>query len=279
MGVHPLIIDDIVRRALLEDLGHGRDITSESVIPASKKAKADMAARSAGTLAGLDAAIAAFRLTDSTLKLTTHADDGDLLEAGQKILTVEGSARSLLAAERTALNFLSHLSGIATQTRTYVTAVQGTGATIVCTRKTLPGLRSLQKQAIVMGGGSNHRFGLDDAVLIKDNHIALAGGIEHALRAARKNAGHMVKIEAEVDTLEQLETVLAHDVDAVLLDNMAPDTLRKAVAMAAGRVLTEASGGITLATVRTVAETGVNLISVGALTHSVTALDIGLDIE
>jgi nicotinate-nucleotide pyrophosphorylase (carboxylating) len=278
MSVHPLIVDDIVRRALLEDLGRGHDVTSESVVPSAKRAKADMNARETGVLAGVDVAVTVFRLVDPALKVTAHAGDGDAIHAGQAILTIEGAARSVLTAERTALNFISHLSGIATRTAEYVAAVKGTKASIVCTRKTLPGIRALQKHAVKMGGGANHRFGLDDAVLIKDNHIALAGGIDAALKAAKTNAGHMVKIEIEVDTLEQLERVLAYKVDAVLLDNMKPDTLRQAVQIVAGRALTEASGGITLERVRAVAEAGVDLISSGALTHSVTALDIGLDI-
>jgi nicotinate-nucleotide pyrophosphorylase (carboxylating) len=235
-----------------------------------------MNARETGVLAGVDVAVTVFRLVDPALKVTAHAGDGYAIHAGQAILTIEGAARSVLTAERTALNFISHLSGIATRTAEYVAAVKGTKASIVCTRKTLPGMRALQKHAVKMGGGANHRFGLDDAVLIKDNHIALAGGIDAALKAAKTNAGHMVKIEIEVDTLEQLERVLAYKVDAVLLDNMKPDTLRQAVQIVAGRALTEASGGITLERVRAVAEAGVDLISSGALTHSVTALDIGL---
>ncbi len=279
MTLHHLVIADIVRRALHEDLGQGYDITTDSLIPADHRGKAVMRTRQDGVLAGLEAAFAAFHMLDKTLKITAHAKDGENLAAGQDILSVEGLSRSILTGERTALNFMTHLSGIATQTRAYVEAVKGTKARITCTRKTLPGLRTLQKYAIRRGGGQNHRFGLGDAVLIKDNHIALAGGIDIALEAARKNAGHMLKIELEVDTLEQLEDALQYKFDVVLLDNMAPDMLRQAVTLVDGRILTEASGGVTLDTVRAIAETGVDMISVGALTHSVTALDIGLDVS
>lgn len=279
MSVHPLLIEDIVRRALLEDLGHGRDITSDFVIPEDTRGKAVMRARKNGVLAELETAVTAFRLTDPALIVTTHKKDGEALKAGDAILSVEGAARSILTGERVALNFLSHLSGIATQTAKYVEAVRGTGAKITCTRKTLPNLRALQKYAVKIGGGSNHRFGLDDAILIKDNHIVFAGGIEHAVSRAREQAGHLVKIEIEVDTLAQLETVLNCAVDAVLLDNMDINTLKQAVRMVGGKIPTEASGGVTLDTVQAIAQTGVNYISVGALTHSVTALDIGLDME
>jgi nicotinate-nucleotide pyrophosphorylase (carboxylating) len=239
-----------------------------------------MRARQAGVLAGLPCAIAAFRLLDADLAVDLHKADGDAVEAGEAILTVSGRAATILTTERTALNFVTLLSGVATETRRHVEAVRGTRANIVCTRKTLPGLRALQKYAVRMGGGRNHRFGLGDGILIKDNHIAMAGGIAGAIALARRNAGHMVKIEIEVDTLSQLQEVLGvGGVDSVLLDNMTPDQMREAVAMVAGRIATEASGTVNLDTVRAIAETGVDLISIGALTHSVTALDIGLDID
>lgn len=279
MDVHTLLVDDVINRALREDLGHGHDVTAAALIPADRKGWAVMRARQAGTLAGAAIAARVFELCDPALNADLHVVDGTVLKPGQDILTVTGPARSILTAERTALNLACHLSGIATQTARYVAAVQGTKARIVCTRKTLPGLRALQKYAVRVGGGSNHRFGLDDGLLIKDNHIALAGGVAAALHAARVNAGHMMKVEIEVDTLAQLEEALAHGADIVMLDNMPPADMKRAVAMAQGKALTEASGGITLDTVRAVAEVGVDIISIGALTHSVTALDLGLDID
>ncbi len=279
MDVHALVIDDLIGRALREDLGHGHDITSAALIPADKAGRAVMRARKPGILAGADIAARAFVMCDAALDVKIHKADGTVLATGDDILTVTGSARSILTAERTALNLACHLSGIATETARYVDAVRGTKARIVCTRKTLPGLRAVQKYAVRVGGGHNHRFGLDDGFLVKDNHIALAGGVAAALAAARKNAGHMVKVEIEVDTLAQLEEALAHGADVVLLDNMPPADLRRAVDMARGRAVTEASGGITLDTVRAVAEAGVDIISVGALTHSVIALDLGLDVD
>jgi nicotinate-nucleotide pyrophosphorylase (carboxylating) len=237
-------------------------------------------AREAGTIAGLPLAAAAFRALDPAVTLTAHKRDGDAVAAKTVLMTVEGNARGLLGAERTALNFLGHLSGIATATAAFVRVIAGTRARICCTRKTTPGLRALQKYAVRCGGGFNHRFGLDDAILIKDNHIALAGGITAVLGRARAAAGHLVKIEIEVDTLEQLRTVLATGLaDVVLLDNMAPATLAEAVGLVAGRLVTEASGGITLATAAAVAATGVDYLSSGAITHSSVSLDIGLDME
>lgn len=277
--MNPLLIETIVRQALLEDLGHGRDITSELLMPADADAKAILRARQPGTLAGLIVGLSAFTLTDADFEITVHANDGDALTPGQAIAEIEGPARALLTAERTALNFIQHLSGIATLTARYVDETEGTNAKITCTRKTIPNLRVLQKYAVRCGGGHNHRSGLDDAVLIKDNHIAVAGGIAPALNAAR-SAGHTLKIEIEVDTIKQLEEVLAHGgADIVLLDNMDAPTLKKAVALAKGKIITEASGGITLETVRAIAESGVDYISVGALTHSAPALDLGLDID
>ena len=275
-----LIIEKLVRAALEEDLGHGRDITSEVLVPEDARAHAVLKAREDGVLAGLIVALSAFSLVDPDFDMTIHAQDGDSIQSGKTIAEIEGPARSVLTAERTALNFMTHMSGIATMTSKYVQAIEGTAAEICDTRKTLPGLRTLQKYAVRMGGGSNHRFGLDDAILIKDNHIAVAGTIEQALTHAGLLGGHTLKIEIEVDTLEQLEEVLAHGgADIVMLDNMNAPTLKKAVEMAHDQIKLEASGGITLDNVREIAETGVHYISVGALTHSAPALDIGLDIE
>ena len=275
-----LLIEKAVRAALEEDLGHGHDITSELTIPAGTQAHAKFIAKEDGILAGLIVALTALSLTDPDFDMVIHAQDGDALEAGHKIAEVKGPARSILTAERVALNFMSHLSGIATFTNRFVQEIEGTGTEICDTRKTIPGLRALQKYAVRTGGGSNHRFGLDDAVLIKDNHIAIAGGVIPALQNAALLAGHTVKIEIEVDTIEQLKEVLEHgSADIVMLDNMEPETLQRAVEMCKGQIKTEASGGITLETVRKIAETGVDYISVGALTHSAPALDIGLDIS
>ena len=274
---HALLIEPIVLHALEEDLGRAGDITSDLIIPATKKAKVKLAARKPGTIAGLIAAEAAFRLVDPDLKFAVKLPDGSQVKAGALIATIEGSARSILTAERVALNFTGHLSGVATATRALVDAVKGTKARIVCTRKTTPGLRVLEKYAVRCGGGFNHRFGLDDAVLIKDNHIAAAGSITKAVKAARMGTAHMVKIEVEVDTLKQLEEALKIGVDTILLDNMPPETLRKAVAMSDGRAVLEASGNIAIGTVRAVAETGVDYISSGAITHSAINLDLGLD--
>lgn len=278
--MHPLVIEPIIRNALLEDLGHGRDITSQATIPSGKKATAVMRAREAGVIAGIDVAVMAFQLVDNALNIETFVQNGGTVSAGADILNVSGNAQSILIGERVALNFASHLSGIATATTKYVEAIAGTKAKICCTRKTLPGLRVLQKAAVLAGGGANHRFGLDDCVLIKDNHIAVAGGIAAVLDATKNKIGHTTKIEIEVDTLDQLREVMEHGgADIVMLDNMAPDMLKKAVSMVDGTMITEASGGITLKNVRDIAEAGVDYISVGALTHSVTVLDLGLDIS
>ena len=272
-----LLIEPAIRAALEEDLGRAGDITSALTIADGTMATARLVARKPGNIAGLNCAEIAFRLVDPSLRFTAVAADGDAVVAGALLATIEGPARSLLTAERVALNFLGHLSGVATATAALVQAVAGTKARIICTRKTVPGLRTLQKYAVRCGGGANHRFGLDDAVLVKDNHIAAAGGVAPALSRLRAGLGHLVKIEVEVDTLAQLEEVLALGVDAVLLDNMAPQTLRQAVALANGRVPLEASGNVTLASVRAIAETGVDYISSGAITHSAPNLDIGLD--
>lgn len=272
-----VMLEPIVRAALLEDLGRAGDVTSTASVPADKMATTQLVARQAGVLAGLDVARLAFTLLEPAVAFKAHRCDGDLLEKGAVIATLYGPARAMLGAERTALNFLGHLSGVATATHAIATAIAPWGTRVTCTRKTIPGMRALQKYAVRVGGGSNHRFGLDDAVLIKDNHIAFAGGVKHAVERARAAVGHLVKIELEVDTLEQLDEALALGVDVVLLDNMTPAMLRKAVARARGRAVTEASGRITLDTAVEVAKTGVDLIAVGWLTHSVTVLDIGLD--
>jgi nicotinate-nucleotide pyrophosphorylase (carboxylating) len=272
-----IMIEPLVRAALLEDLGRRGDITTGAIVPVEAHAKTALVARQPGLVAGLDLALLAFRLIDPSIVIAVERPDGSRLLPGDVIATVTGPARGILTAERVALNFLCHLSGIATATASIVEAVRGHRARIACTRKTAPGLRAVQKYAVGVGGGANHRFGLDDAVLIKDNHIAVAGGIRSAIERVRSAVGHLVKVEIEVDTLAQLEEALAVGVDAVLLDNMDPEKLHQAVAMVGGRALTEASGRITPATAAAVAATGVDLISIGWLTHSVTALDVGLD--
>lgn len=278
----PLLIETIIRAALEEDLGpQMQDITSQLTIPAHQQSTATMNARQDGTLSGLIAGLSAFSILDPALEITLHAADGDTISTGQKLATIQGNARAILSAERTALNIIGHMSGIATATQKYVNAVKGTGTTICDTRKTLPGLRALQKYAVTCGGGANHRIGLYDAIMIKDNHIAAAGSITQALTNACLLKSHMMSLEIEVDTLEQLEEVLAHGgAQCILLDNMAPQTLTQGVEKvksAAPHIKTEASGGVSLETVRAIAETGVDYISVGALTHSVSQLDIGLD--
>jgi nicotinate-nucleotide pyrophosphorylase (carboxylating) len=273
-----LIVEPIVRAALLEDLGRAGDITTEAVVPAEATVEAVIVARQPGVLAGLDAALLAFELLDPGLQIDRRRADGERISRGETIARIGGRAHAVLGAERTALNLLSRMSGVATATRALADAIAGYKAKIVCTRKTTPGLRVLEKEAVRLGGGANHRFGLDDAMLIKDNHIALAGGVCAALERARRHAGHLVKIELEVDTLDHLAEALEAGVDAVLLDNMTPETLRHAVAMVDGRAVTEASGRITLETAPAVAATGVDLISCGWITHSAPILDLGLDI-
>lgn len=276
-GLPRLLTARAVEQALAEDLGTRGDLTSASTVPARAMAAATFGARSEGVIAGLAVAEAAFHAVDPRVEFKAEVDDGDRIAAGTIVARVTGPARALLTAERVALNFLCHMSGIATLTRRYVDAVAGTYARITDTRKTTPGLRAFEKYAVRCGGGANHRAGLFDAILIKDNHIIAAGGVAAAISAARAHAGHMAKIEVEVDDLETLATVLRHPVDAVLLDNMDTATLRSAVEIVGRRTLTEASGGVTLETVRAIAETGVDLISVGALTHSAPILDLGLD--
>jgi nicotinate-nucleotide pyrophosphorylase (carboxylating) len=272
------LLEPLVRAALREDLGRAGDITSAAVVPAEARVEAAIVARGEGVIAGLDAALLAFELLDPAIAIERLCADGAAVGRGAVVARLRGQARAVLAAERTALNLLCHLCGVATATRALVEAVSGYKAKIVCTRKTTPGLRALEKAAVRAGGGANHRFGLDDAMLIKDNHIALAGGVRPALERARRQAGHLVKIEIEVDTLDQLAEALAVGVDAVLLDNMNPQTLARAVAMVAGRAVTEASGRITRESAPAVAASGVDLISSGWITHSAPILDLGLDI-
>lgn len=276
-----LLIEPTIKAALLEDMGRAGDITSELIIPAGQNEEARLVARNAGHIAGLTAAEIAFQLVDPSLTFAVARPDGSQVKPGETLAKITGPARAILTGERVALNFLGHLSGVATATAGLVEAVKHTKARIVCTRKTLPNLRILQKYAVRCGGGFNHRFGLDDAVLIKDNHIAAAGGIGPALERVRSGLGHMVKIEVEVDTLEQLEEALSLHADTVLLDNMSLEDLRRAVAMAKAKTnnhaVLEASGNVTLKTAGAIAETGVDYISSGAITHSAPNLDIGLD--
>jgi nicotinate-nucleotide pyrophosphorylase (carboxylating) len=272
-----LLIAPVVRAALAEDLGRAGDVTAQATIAADARFSAVFAARKPGVVAGLACVRLAIAELDPSAEVRLLATDGDAVSAGGQLAWVEGNARALLAAERTALNLLGRLSGIATLTRAYVDAVAGAEARIVDTRKTTPGLRALEKYAVRCGGGLNHRFGLDDAILIKDNHVAACGSVGEAVRRAKAAAGHLMKIEVEVDSLAQLDEALAEMPDVIMLDNFSLDDLRKAVLKTAGRLVLEASGGITLETVRAVAETGVDVISVGALTHSAGVLDIGLD--
>jgi nicotinate-nucleotide pyrophosphorylase (carboxylating) len=276
----PLAIDEAVTRALEEDLGRAGDVTSIATIPEATKAHAVMVARQAGVIAGLPLALTVFRKLCPEIHLQAHVRDGAAVAAGVHLMTISGPARAVLTGERTALNFVGRLSGIATLTSNYVRKTTGTRLRICCTRKTTPGLRALEKYAVRCGGGFNHRFGLDDAILIKDNHIAVAGGIRPVLERAHAHAGHLVKVEIEVDTLAQLREVLDTDLaDAVLLDNMDIATLSEAVKMAQGRVVLEASGGVTLDSIPEIAATGVDYVSSGTLTHSAPNFDVALDID
>jgi nicotinate-nucleotide pyrophosphorylase (carboxylating) len=280
MSIPPLpgiMIEPAVRAALLEDLGRAGDLTTDAIVPADARTTCALVARQPGVVAGLDFALWTFRLIDPRIEVRVSLPDGSRLRPGDLIATVTGPARGILTGERTALNFLSHLSGVASATRGIADAIQGTKAQVCCTRKTMPGLRAAQKYAVRVGGGSNHRFGLDDAVLIKDNHVAIAGGVKNAVERARAGVGHLVKIELEVDTIDQLREAMELRVDAVLLDNMGPDLLREAVSIVAGRAITEASGGIRPETAPAIAASGVDLLSAGWLTHSAQVLDIGLD--
>lgn len=272
-----VMLEPLVRMALLEDLGRAGDLSTDTIVPADAVNELRLVARQEGVLAGLDLARLAFVLMDGRLEFDVCCADGTLLQPGMEIARIRGKSRAILTAERTALNYLCHLSGVATATHSIAQAIKPFGTRVTCTRKTMPGLRALQKYAVRVGGGSNHRFGLDDAVLIKDNHIALAGDVATAVGRARAGVGHMVKIELEVDTLAQLEVALQLGVDVVLLDNMSLEDLRTAVVMCKGRAITEASGRITPETAAAVAATGVEQIAVGWLTHSARVLDIGLD--
>ncbi len=273
-----LLIEPVVRAALAEDLGRAGDITSEACVDAQARLSVQFAVRASGVVAGLDCARLALAAMDPAIRFSAQRRDGDAVAAGEVLARAEGNARAILAAERTALNLMGRLSGVASLTRAYVEAVKGTHAMIVDTRKTTPGLRLLEKYAVRCGGGVNHRFGLDDAILIKDNHVAASGGVAEALSRARAAAGHLVKLEVEVDSLDQFDQALAGAPDVIMLDNFSLDDLREAVRRADGRVRLEASGGVSLQTVRAIAETGVDVISVGALTHSAAVLDIGLDV-
>lgn len=276
----PLVIDDAVTRALAEDLGRAGDVTSVATIPPAVHAHAVLVARQAGVIAGLPLAVAVFQRLSPDINIQAHARDGNAVAKGVNVLTISGPARAVLAGERTALNFVGRLSGIATLTSDYIRHAGVTKTRICDTRKTTPGLRALEKYAVRCGGGFNHRFGLDDAVLIKDNHIAVAGGVKAVLERARAHVGHLVKIEIEVDTLDQLREVLATGLaDVVMLDNMDVPTLREAVAITGGRVVLEVSGGVTLASIGEIAKTGVDYVSAGALTHSAPNFDVALDID
>ena len=281
-GLEPLaphIVAEAVARALREDLGDAGDITTDGVVAFDASAGARLVARAPGVVAGLDLAERAFLSLDPQARFVREHADGDVIDGGDTLAHIDGRARALLSGERVALNFVGHLSGIATLTAAFVAAAKGYKARITCTRKTTPGLRALEKYAVRAGGGFNHRFGLYDGILIKDNHIAAAGGVAQALEAARARAGHMVKVEIEIDRLEQLDDALKHGAECVLLDNMTPAQLRNAVAKANGRVAIEASGGVTLDTVASIAAAGVDLISIGRLTHSAPSLDVALEFD
>jgi nicotinate-nucleotide pyrophosphorylase (carboxylating) len=276
----PLAIDEAVQRALNEDLGRAGDITSVATIPEATQAHAVMVARQSGVIAGLPLAVAVFQKLSPDINIQAHFRDGGTVAAGVHLLTISGPARVVLAGERTALNFVGRLSGVATLTSDYVRHTAGTKLRICCTRKTTPGLRALEKYAVRCGGGFNHRFGLDDAILIKDNHVAVAGGVRPVLERARAHVGHLVKIEIEVDTMAQLREVLDTGLaDVVLLDNMDVATLAEAVKLASGRVVLEASGGVTLQSIAKIARAGVDYVSAGALTHSAPNFDVALDID
>lgn len=277
-SLSPLLIEQSVRAALEEDLGRAGDITSQATIAPDARASAVLSSRELGIVSGIPLAQAAFRVLDPDISVTPEAKDGDLVEVGRTIARIEGNARAILSAERVALNFLMHMSGIATITSSFVKQITGTGAAICCTRKTIPGLRAMEKYAVRCGGGSNHRFGLDDAVLIKDNHIVVAGGVTAAIAAAKSFCGHLVKIEVEVDTLAQFNDALAAGPDVIMLDNMSLDELREAVRINDGTVKLEASGNVDQSTVAAIAGTGVDYISTSRITIAAPTLDIGLDV-
>lgn len=274
----PLVmLEPLVRAALAEDLGRAGDVTSDSVIPAQTQAHFSLVARDPGVLSGMDLASLAFALIDPTVTFSAACHDGDRVEQGQVLALVEGPARSILTAERVALNFVGHLSGVATATATIADAIAHTHTRVCCTRKTTPGLRAVEKRAVLAGGGANHRFGLDDAILIKDNHIAVAGSIREAVRRARSSAGHLMPIEVEVDSLDQLQELMTSPVTAVLIDNFTPRQAAAAVALVNGAMVVEASGRVTAQTAPALADAGVDLLSAGWITHSAPVLDIGLD--
>jgi nicotinate-nucleotide pyrophosphorylase (carboxylating) len=275
----PLDTDEVIARALAEDLGAEGDVTSRASLPADLSARARIEARANGVLAGLPVAERVAAAVDGVIRFIPAATDGERVSAGRVVATLEGPARSILAAERTALNFLTHLSGIATLTREFADACEGTDSSVLCTRKTLPGLRSLERYAVACGGGRLHRAGLDDGILLKDNHVALAGGVRQAVIGARANAPHTLRVEVEVETLEQLDEALAAGADAILLDNADVETVRKAVDLVGDRVPLEISGGMTVERVREIAPLGALLISVGRITHSAPALDLALEVE
>lgn len=280
MQISPLsdvLLQPFVEQALIEDIGRRGDITSQALIPIDKTATLHIVARENGIVAGLDLARIAFTTVDHCIEFKAKVKDGDKITPNQILATVTGNARALLTAERTALNFMTHLSGVSTEVANLKAMIAEYPVEITCTRKTIPGLRILQKYAVRVGGGRNHRMGLDDAILIKDNHIAIAGSITQAIQDAKKFAGHLIPIEVEVDTIEQLKLALSEGINLVLLDNMSPEMLQEAVQLCHGKCLTEASGGITPKTIQAVAATGVNFIAMGWLTHSVKSLDIGLD--
>ncbi|MFT4073986.1 MAG: carboxylating nicotinate-nucleotide diphosphorylase [Asticcacaulis sp.] len=276
-GLPDLLIEPIIRDALKEDLGLAGDVTASAVIPPKARFKAEFRARGAGVSAGIDCARLAMSLMDPQIRFETLLPDGSAVKKGDVIARIEGNARAILAAERVALNLLCHLSGVASLTAKYVAAIEGFKSRIVCTRKTMPMLRGLQKHAVRCGGGYSHRYGLDDAILIKDNHIAICGGVAPAMERAKASAGHTMKIELEVDSIDQLKQALPYAPDVLLLDNFSLDMYVEAVKLASGKAILEASGGVNMDTVRAIAETGVDVISVGALTHSVPNFDIGLD--
>jgi len=277
--LYPLQYEGIVRGALAEDLGRAGDLTSDAIAGPEDRARGAIVARGPLRVAGVEVALSAFTLLCDAVEIQVRLADGSDARDGQVLARVVGPARALLAAERTALNLLGHLSGVATATRGVVQRLEGLSTRVVCTRKTTPGLRALEKYAVRVGGGSSHRYGLDDAVLVKDNHRLLAGSVEEAVARVRRSVGHLVKLEVEVDTLTQLDAALRCGVDAVLLDNMSPTELKEAVVRVAGRAVTEASGGITPETCRAVAETGVDLLSLGWLTHSAPSADVAFDLE
>ncbi len=276
-GLPDLLIEPIIRDALKEDLGLAGDVTASAVVPPKARFKAEFRAREAGISAGIDCARIAMNLMDPQIRFETLLPDGSAVKKGDVIARIEGNARAILAAERVALNLLCHLSGVASLTAQYVAAIDGLRSKIVCTRKTMPLLRGLQKHAVKCGGGHSHRYGLDDAILIKDNHIAICGGVGPAMERAKAGVGHTMKIEIEVDSIAQLKEALPYGPDVLLLDNFSLDMYAEAVKLASGKAILEASGGVNMATVRGIAETGVDVISVGALTHSVPNFDIGLD--